>query len=81
MVRIAKARLSIVLVSLWYLSCLPVQAGKEGDDGVKVDKDKNTITIDARIAPRKLPHLKGEVYPIEVIACFAHPKGKKALRP
>src|ERR1700691_2359165 len=53
------------------------EADKE-DAGVKVDKDKRTVTIDAKIAPRKLEHLKGEIYPIEVIACFAHPKGKKA---
>jgi hypothetical protein len=45
---------------------------------VKVDKKNRTITIDAKIAPRKLEYLKGEIYPIEVIACWAHPKGKKA---
>jgi hypothetical protein len=50
-------------------------AGETG--GVSVDKAKRTVTIDAKIAPRKLPHLK-EIYPIEVIACWAHPKGKKA---
>jgi hypothetical protein len=48
------------------------------DRGVEVDKQKRTITIDAKIAPRKLEYLKGEVYPIEVIACWAHPKGEKA---
>ena len=47
-------------------------------DAIKVDKEKKTVTIDAKIAPRKLAYLKGEVYPIEVIACWAHPKGKKA---
>jgi hypothetical protein len=52
-------------------------AGKESG-GVKVDKEKRTVTIDAKIAPRKLEYLKGEIYPIEVIACWAHPKGKKA---
>ena len=35
------------------------------------------LKIDAKIAPRKLEHLK-EIYPIEVIACWPHPKGKKA---
>jgi len=50
-------------------------AGK-GDDGVKVDKDKGTITIAAKVAPRKV--LQDKIYPIEVIACWAHPKGKKA---
>lgn len=43
-----------------------------------VDKDKKTVTINAKVAPRKLEHLKGEMYPIELIACWAHPKGKKA---
>lgn len=45
--------------------------------GIKVDKDKKTVTIDAKVAPRKLEHLK-EVYPLEVIATLPHPKGKKA---
>src|SRR5262245_36715517 len=55
--------------------CLRGQAG--GDGGIAVDKEKGTVKIDARVAPRKLPHLK-EIYPIEVIACWPHPKGKKA---
>src|SRR3954447_2529963 len=46
-------------------------------DGVSVDKEKRLIKIDAKVAPRKLPNLK-EVYPIEVIACWPHPKGKKS---
>ena len=45
--------------------------------GLVVDKEKRTVTIDAKVAPRKLEHL-AEMYPIEVIACWAHPKGKKA---
>jgi hypothetical protein len=52
-------------------------AAGEKDSGVKVDKDKKTISIDAKIAPRKLPQYK-EIYPIEVIACWPDPKGKKA---
>jgi hypothetical protein len=55
-----------------------VPADKAKDSSVKVDKKKRTITIDAKVAPRKLEYLKGEVYPIEVIACWAHPKGEKA---
>jgi hypothetical protein len=66
----------IIAVALCALGGPTVDAGKEGG-GLKVDKDKRTITIDAKIAPRKLAHLK-EVYPIEVIACWEHPKGKKA---
>jgi hypothetical protein len=53
-------------------------AAEEKKAGVVVNKDKKTVTIDAKVAPRKLEHLKGEVYPIELIACWAHPKGKKA---
>src|SRR5262249_24221602 len=58
---------------------VPCTVGGRGKDtgGVSVDKQKRTVTIDAKIAPRKLPHHK-EVYPIEVIACWPHPKGKKA---
>lgn len=60
-------------------------AAEDKKTGVVVDKDKKTVTIDAKVAPRKLPDL-AEVYPIEVIACWpaedkakptAH-KGKKA---
>src|SRR5437588_7550942 len=57
---------------------LPGRAGKGEPAGVTVDKDKRTVTVDAKIAPRKLEYLKGEVYPIEVIACWPHPRGKKA---
>lgn len=45
--------------------------------GIVVDKDKKTVTIDAKVAPRKLEHL-AQTYPIELVACWAHPKGKKA---
>src|ERR1041384_6391477 len=54
---------------------------EEKKASVVVDKDKKTVTINAKVAPRKLEHLKGEVYPIELIACWAHPKGKKAHEP
>lgn len=53
--------------------CLsPAQDDKSG---IVVDKDKKTVTIDAKIAPRLVYK---EVYPIEVIASWPHPKGKKA---
>src|SRR5262249_34908718 len=47
--------------------------------GIVVDKEKRTVTIDAKIAPRKIndPRYK-EIYPIEVIACWPFPKGQKA---
>lgn len=55
---------------------LAAASGKE-PAGITVDKDNKLIRIDAKIAPRKLPHLS-EVYPIEIIAGWPHPKGKKA---
>jgi hypothetical protein len=45
--------------------------------GIVVDKEKRTVTIDAKVAPRKLANLDAE-YPIEVVACWAAPKGRKA---
>jgi hypothetical protein len=46
---------------------------------VVVDKDKRTITIDAKIAPRKIDDPRyTQIYPIEVIACWPFPKGQKA---
>jgi hypothetical protein len=78
MTRIRTAGLLIGLLALapaWSSSGDKAAGDKTG---VVVDKAKRTITIDAKIAPRKLEHLKGEIYPIEVIACWPHPKGKKA---
>ena len=46
-------------------------------DAIQVDKDKKTVTIACKIAPRKLPNLT-EIYPIEVIASLPSPKGQKA---
>jgi hypothetical protein len=47
--------------------------------GIQVDKDKKTITIPAKIAPRKINDPRfTEIYPIEVIACAEFPKGQKA---
>jgi hypothetical protein len=56
----------------------PARTADDPKKGITVDKKARSISIEARIAPRKLEYLKGEVYPIEVIACWAHPKGKKA---
>lgn len=55
------------------------RTARSGDKagGISVDKEKRLIKIDAKIAPRKLPKLD-KVYPIEVIACWPHPKGQKA---
>jgi hypothetical protein len=57
--------------------------GDEAKPGIVVDKDKRTITIDAKIAPRIIndPRYKredGKPYPLEVIASWPFPKGQKA---
>lgn len=46
---------------------------------LKVDRDRRTVSIPAKVAPRKIddPRYK-EVYPVEVIATHPFPKGKKA---
>lgn len=51
--------------------------GGDKTSGVTVDKQKRTVTIAAKIAPRKLPNLQ-QIYPIEVIATYPAPKGNKA---
>ncbi len=45
-----------------------------------VDKDKGTIIVPAKIAPRKIEDkaFKDIIYPVEVIATFPYPRGKKA---
>jgi len=68
----------LVLLALTATAVCWGRSGAGGaSDGVSVDRENRLIKIDARIAPRKLPHLK-EIYPIEVIACWPHPRGKKA---
>ena len=61
------------------LSAGPSRADVAGAPGIVVNKAKRTVTIDARVAPRKIddPRYK-EIYPIEVIACWPYPKGQKA---
>ncbi len=52
---------------------------EKSPDKIVVDKEKRTITVPARVAPRKIddPRYK-ETYPIEVIATFPFPRGKKS---
>jgi outer membrane protein assembly factor BamB len=51
------------------------EAPREASRGVTLEREKRRVVIDARMAPRKLPHLEG-IYPIEVLA--AQPHGAKA---
>jgi hypothetical protein len=71
---------NLLTISFFFLQCCfpgPAQPQSKDESGIQVDKARGWIKIDAKIAPRKLPHLK-EIYPIEVIACWPHPQGKKA---
>lgn len=52
-------------------------ADEKPAEAIQIDKDKKTVTIACKIAPRKLPNLN-EIYPIEVIASLPAPKGQKA---
>src|SRR6267142_1476117 len=73
-------RLTGLLPLLGLAFCLTqssTQGGGKDNEGITTDKEKRVIKIDAKMAPRKLEHLK-EIYPLEVVACWPHPKGKKA---
>jgi hypothetical protein len=69
-------RCSILLVTALFAFASGLSS-QEKKSGVVVDKDAKTVTIDAKVAPRKLPNLD-KIYPLEVIACWPTPKGKKA---
>jgi hypothetical protein len=56
------------------------RSAEEKPAGLVVDKEARTVTIDAKVAPRKLadPKFEGKIYPIEVVASWEYPKGQKA---
>lgn len=56
---------------------LAAPAWADDAPGIKVDKDKRAVIIDAKVAPRKLEKYD-QIYPVEVVACWPDPKGKKA---
>lgn len=51
--------------------------GPDPQGAVAVDKEKKTVRVPCKIAPRKLANLP-EIYPIEVVATWPAPKGQKA---
>jgi hypothetical protein len=71
-------RILVPLLVVLFIPAAFAGGDKQEPAGITIDKAKRTVAVDAKIAPRKLEYLKGEVYPIEVIACWPHPKGKKA---
>lgn len=72
---------SLILMLAWTVPVTPV-ADKETPAGVHVDKAKKLLIVNAKVAPRKIddPAYK-EIYPIEVIACWAFPRGQKRTKP
>jgi hypothetical protein len=68
----------IALAALLIATVLVEAADKDADTLV-VDKDKRTITVPCKIAPRKIddPAYK-EIYPIEVVACWPWTKDKES---
>lgn len=68
-------RLVFALGLLLYVQTSTAQEKKDAPTGVTVDEAKKCVFVDARVAPRKVLE---SVYPIELIAGWPHPKGKKA---
>ncbi len=68
---------TLPLVAFALFAFHPPAPGQDAKTGVTVDKEKKSVSIEAKIAPRKLANLT-EIYPIELIAGWGHPKGKKA---
>ena len=71
----APLRLCVFLLAI--LPVRPSHAQDKPAEAIKIDKEKKTVTVACKIALRKLPNLS-EIYPIEVIASLAAPKGQKA---
>ena len=68
-----------VVVVMALLSGVTRAADEKAAAGPAVDKEKKTVTIPAKIAPRKINDPRfTEIYPIEVYACAEFPKGQKA---
>jgi hypothetical protein len=73
--------LTVLLIYLAFVALGPSVAAPEekSSDKIVVDKEKRSITVPAKVAPRKIddPRYK-EIYPVEVIATFPFPRGKKS---
>jgi len=73
-----KLFLTVGLVALAMLAGRAMAADEAAAKPV-VDKEKKTVTIPAKIAPRKINDPRyTEIYPIEVVACAEFPRGQKA---
>src|SRR6476661_9686790 len=68
----------IVMVGV-LMGGLVAGAEEKGKSDIVVDKEKKTVTIPAKVAPRKINDPRyTEIYPIEAIATAPFPKGQKA---
>lgn len=70
-------RIAFAIVLLLTVQTSVAQEKKDKPSGVTVDAAKKCVLVDAKVAPRKLPNLD-QVYPVELIAGWGAPKGKKA---
>jgi hypothetical protein len=68
----------ILVLFVCSLFCeLTVAQEKKEKSGVVIDEAKKSVSVDAKVAPRKLANLD-QIYPIELIAGWPAPRGKKA---
>ena len=72
-------RFAVPAYIVWALMLVGrVPADEKSDEpAIRIDKEKKSISVACKIAPRKLPNLN-EIYPIEVVATLPTPDGKKA---
>jgi hypothetical protein len=70
-------RLAFALILLAAVGTTAAQDKKDSPAGVIVDPTRRAVIVEAKVAPRKLPNLD-KVYPIELVAGWGAPKGKKA---
>ncbi len=69
--------LAFALVLILFVQSSLAQEKKDRPGGVTVDQARRAVIVDAKVAPRKLPNLD-KVYPIELVAGWGAPTGKKA---
>jgi hypothetical protein len=72
-----RKRCAFTLVLVLFVQTTTAQEKKATPGGVSVDVARRAVIVDAKVAPRKLPNLD-KVYPIELVAGWGAPKGKKA---
>lgn len=68
-------RIPFAVTLVLFIQSSVAQEKKDPPGGVVVDEAKRTVSIDAKVAPRKV---LDQVYPIELVAGWPHPRGKKA---